>query len=61
MSSNELPKNFKAAVMTDVNKPLEIKELPMLEIKAGEILVKVLACGVCHSDSDVLAGHFGPL
>lgn len=58
--ASSLPKTFKAAVLNGTDKPLEIKELPMLEPKAGEILVKVQACGVCHSDHHVQVGDFGP-
>jgi hypothetical protein len=32
----------------------------MPELKDGEILLKVLACGVCHSDHHVLNGDMGP-
>jgi len=39
---------------------LEVKEVPMLSPGTNEILIKVHACGVCHSDHDVLAGHMGP-
>ena len=55
-----LPKTFKAAVVTEAKKPLEIKEVSMLEVKEGEILIKVHACGVCHSDSNVWQGLMGP-
>lgn len=44
----------KAAVMTGVNKPLEIKTIELAEPKAKEVLVKVLATGVCHSDLNSL-------
>jgi D-arabinose 1-dehydrogenase-like Zn-dependent alcohol dehydrogenase len=47
--------------LTGINKPLEIKDVPMLEPGAGEILIKVHACGVCHSDHGVHSGAFGPL
>ena len=52
--ASSLPKTFKAAVITGTNEKLQIKELPMLEVKDGEILIKVHACGVCHSDAHVL-------
>lgn len=58
--SSQLPKTFKAAVLNGVDKPLEIKELPMPEVKPGEILLKVEACGVCHSDHHVQHGDMGP-
>lgn len=58
-AAKDLPKTFKAAVITGANQPLEIKQIPMLEPEAGELLLKVHACGVCHSDSNVLAGEMG--
>jgi D-arabinose 1-dehydrogenase-like Zn-dependent alcohol dehydrogenase len=54
-----LPKTFKAAVIIGANQPLEIKEVPMIEPDVGEILLKVQACGVCHSDHNVLSGAMG--
>lgn len=58
--SGGLPKTFKAVVVTGEKKPLEIQELPMYELKDGEIIIKVKACGVCHSDHHVLQGDMGP-
>ena len=58
--AQSLPKTFRAAVLTEANKPLQIQDVPMLEVNEGEILIKVLACGVCHSDHDVSSGHMGP-
>ena len=60
MAPGDLPKTYKAAVIVGQQKPLEIQELPMQEVKEGEILVKVKACGVCHSDHHVLNGDKGP-
>lgn len=57
---SNLPKTYKAAVVTGQQKPLEIKELPMPQLQGSEVLVKVLACGVCHSDHHVLNGDMGP-
>lgn len=51
---------MKAAVLTGVQKPLEIKDIPVPEPQPGEILIKVQACGVCHSDHHVLNGDMGP-
>ena len=55
-----LPKNYKAAVVVGQQKALEIQDLQIPELKDGEILVKVHACGVCHSDHHVLNGDMGP-
>ena len=54
-----LPKTFKAAIFKKQNGPLEFEELELKEPGEGEILIKVLATGVCHSDADVQAGTFG--
>jgi D-arabinose 1-dehydrogenase-like Zn-dependent alcohol dehydrogenase len=56
-----IPKTMKAAVVNGINQPLSIKEVPVPEIKKGEVLLKVEACGVCHSDQHVLEGAFGEL
>jgi propanol-preferring alcohol dehydrogenase len=41
---------MKAAIFEKPNEPLKIGEWPTPEPKAGEILLKVAACGVCHTD-----------
>jgi len=41
---------MKAAVFKEPNKPLCIEEIPTPAPEEGEILVKVVACGVCHTD-----------
>jgi alcohol dehydrogenase, propanol-preferring len=46
-----IPKTCKFAVCEKAGAKLVIKELPVPEPKEGEILIKVNACGVCHSDS----------
>ena len=41
---------MRAAVLRDPAQPMLIEDVPMPEPKAGEVLVKVAACGVCHTD-----------
>lgn len=41
---------MKAAVFHGPNQPLRIEEVPTPTINAHEVLVKVAACGVCHTD-----------
>ncbi len=41
---------MKAALFHGSGKPLEIAEVPTPSPGAGQILVKVAACGVCHTD-----------
>jgi D-arabinose 1-dehydrogenase-like Zn-dependent alcohol dehydrogenase len=55
------PKTCKAAVVPDIGAKLVIKEVDVKDPQEGEILIKVIACGVCHSDSAVQEGQFGPL
>ncbi|KKA28560.1 hypothetical protein TD95_002906 [Thielaviopsis punctulata] len=56
-----LPKTITAAVASTPKAPLEFKQFPMPTPSPGEVLVKILACGVCHSDMGVINGEFGPL
>jgi S-(hydroxymethyl)glutathione dehydrogenase/alcohol dehydrogenase len=46
----------KAAVAFAPNKPLEIVELDLDGPKAGEVLVEIMATGVCHTDAYTLEG-----
>jgi propanol-preferring alcohol dehydrogenase len=41
-------------------RPLELVELPVPEPKAGEVLVRVTACGVCHTELDEIEGRLEP-
>ena len=40
--------------------PLKLVELPVPEPAAGELLVRVRACGVCHTDLHVAEGDLRP-
>ena len=39
--------------------PLTFKQIPWEDPKPGEVVIKTLACGVCHSDTVVQHGIFG--
>ncbi|KAK2778798.1 putative alcohol dehydrogenase [Colletotrichum kahawae] len=54
-----LPQTYKAAVIKSVRAPLEIVDQELKKPGPGQVLVKVLACGVCHSDVVVQVGDFG--
>ncbi len=41
---------MKAAVFYGPNQPLKVEEVPTPSIGSGEILVRVSACGLCHTD-----------
>lgn len=51
---------MKAAVMTGVNAPLEILAVDLAAPKANEVLVKIEATGVCHSDLNALEDSSTP-
>uniref|UniRef100_A0A7C6AAJ1 alcohol dehydrogenase n=1 Tax=candidate division WOR-3 bacterium TaxID=2052148 RepID=A0A7C6AAJ1_UNCW3 len=40
--------------------PLELVSLPVPKPKSSEVLVKVLACGVCHTELDEIEGRTPP-
>lgn len=54
-----LPKTNKVALFEKANGPFVLKDVPLQPPKAGEVLVKVLASGVCGSDVGVHTGAFG--
>ncbi|MBR9881984.1 MAG: S-(hydroxymethyl)glutathione dehydrogenase/class III alcohol dehydrogenase [Gammaproteobacteria bacterium] len=47
----------KAAIAWGPNQPLSIEEVDVMPPKAGEVLVRVVASGVCHTDAFTLSGE----
>lgn len=47
---------MKAVRFIGVNQPLQMQEIPIPEIGERDILVKVKAAGICHSDAHYRAG-----
>jgi propanol-preferring alcohol dehydrogenase len=45
-----MAKTMKAAVVHRFGEPLVIEDVPVPIPGPGELLVKVIACGVCHPD-----------
>jgi S-(hydroxymethyl)glutathione dehydrogenase/alcohol dehydrogenase len=50
----------RAAVLRDTGKPFEIVELELDEPKAGEVLIRYVAAGLCHSDEHLRHGDIVP-
>ncbi len=48
----------RGAVLATVGHPVEIRELDLVEPRAGEVRVRMLASGVCHSDLHVRDGEW---
>ncbi|TDR89881.1 S-(hydroxymethyl)glutathione dehydrogenase/class III alcohol dehydrogenase [Enterovirga rhinocerotis] len=46
----------RAAVAWEANKPLTIETIDVEGPKAGEVLVEVMATGICHTDAYTLSG-----
>lgn len=52
---------MRAATYQGPERPLVVKEVPTPKPTPGEILVRVAACGACHSDLHAMQEHFAPL
>ena len=48
---------FRAAVLNRVGAPLTIDTLEMAPLRAGDVLVRVRASGLCHTDLEVIQGQ----
>lgn len=49
---------MKAAIMREVNAPLQIEEVQISKPMAREVLIRTSAVGVCHSDLHILHGTY---
>jgi S-(hydroxymethyl)glutathione dehydrogenase / alcohol dehydrogenase len=47
---------IRAAVLEEFGAPLQVQELDLAEPKSGEVLVRLVACGVCHTDLYTASG-----
>ena len=47
---------IKAAVLEEFGAPLAVQDIELAEPKAGEVLVRLVACGVCHTDLYTASG-----
>src|SRR6478752_9835916 len=53
-----MAKMMRAAVVRKFTEPLSIEEVPLPEVGGGQILVKIEACGVCHTDLHAADGDW---
>jgi Zn-dependent alcohol dehydrogenase len=54
-----LPKTYKAAIFKEANAPLTLEDVELKQPIEGEILIKVLATGICRSDQGVQGSVMG--
>src|SRR3984885_2446075 len=47
---------MRAAVLEEFGQPLAVQEVELEEPRAGEVLVRLAACGVCHTDLYTASG-----
>lgn len=50
----------KVGALQSSDRPLEVADVPVPEPAAGELLVKVSACAVCHTELDEIEGRTPP-
>jgi L-iditol 2-dehydrogenase len=55
----EIPKKCKAIVISEYNKPYEIREFSIPEVEPNAVLVKVEMAGVCGTDVHQVKGKLG--
>ena len=48
------------ASLEEVETPLQLVDLPVPDPNPGEVLVRVAACGVCHTELDEIEGRTAP-
>ncbi|KAF4976548.1 hypothetical protein FZEAL_6804 [Fusarium zealandicum] len=56
---SSLPKTYKACVIDKANAPWALRDVDLQHPSKGQVLVKVLACGICFSDIAIGSGHMG--
>ncbi|WP_161500542.1 alcohol dehydrogenase catalytic domain-containing protein, partial [Streptomyces antimycoticus] len=55
-----LPATMRAARFDAAAGTLTVEDVPVPRPEAGEVVVKVAACGICQSDLSQLDGHIAP-
>lgn len=53
-----MSQTMKAAVVRAYGAPLSIEEVPVPEVPSGQVLVKIVASGVCHTDIHAAHGDW---
>jgi len=47
---------FRAAVLHRTNTPLAVEEVELAGLQPGDVLVRLRACGLCHTDLEAIQG-----
>lgn len=51
----------RAAVSYAVNEPLVVEEINVVPPKAGEVRIKIVSTGICHTDLVSMVGDYGEI
>jgi len=49
---------MKVARLHHLNEPLKIEDIPIPTLEPNEVLIKTMACGICHTDLHLVDGKF---
>ncbi|UCC76482.1 MAG: alcohol dehydrogenase catalytic domain-containing protein, partial [Anaerolineales bacterium] len=47
---------MKAVRLVELGKPLQLQQVPLPTVCDGDVLVRIKAAGICHSDAHYRAG-----
>ena len=47
---------FDAAILPGVKQPLEVRRTRIAKLERGDVLVRIMASGLCHTDLEVIEG-----
>jgi D-arabinose 1-dehydrogenase-like Zn-dependent alcohol dehydrogenase len=56
---SSLPNTYKAGVIAKAGDAVVLKDVELKKPGPRQVLVKVLACGICHTDLFIQSGGFG--
>ena len=51
---------MKAAILKAAKQPLQIEDIPKPQVAAGQVLLRVRACGICRTDLHIVEGELPP-
>ncbi|MER6825058.1 zinc-binding dehydrogenase [Streptosporangium sp. NPDC000563] len=54
-----MPAHYRGAVVREAHGPLNVEDIPLRDPTGDEVLIRVTACGLCHSDVHFMHGTSG--
>ncbi len=54
---NPVGQSFKAAVLHGHGEPLQVEDIQLTQVKDTDVLVRIKAAGLCHTDLEVIEGQ----